>query len=256
MGEPSDARLRQIGTTQYLGVTDSKGFCAEIPYPALTGKLWAIDLGAGVNPHAIELLPNGNVAIASADSNWVRIYTASQGTYSWNYNVVPYKLNQAHAALWDPGINRLWTTGEMPGVGKHILTALIIGGTAAAPTLTEDSSRRVLLPGFWGHDVQPYYGDTNKLLVSMNVDSAGTGGVYVFDKTTKTFTATTGGANRDFVKAISIQTSGQMIETTPSNACTLNAWSTPTVDFYSPSDTRTKTGACFYKARVFWWSYQ
>lgn len=241
-GNPSDARLRQISSTQYLCVSASSGFCAIIPYPSLTGKLWAINIGSAANPHACELLPNGNVAIAGSDGNWVRVYTASQGTYSSNY--VQFNLNASHAALWDPLISRLWVIGQDPSSGAQILTTLIIGGTDAAPTLTEDTAHRSTLPTSWGHDVEPYYPDNNKLLVSTN------GGVYIYDKTAKSFTGAPGGANRTFVKSISIQPgTTQLVETVPATCA--NGWSTPQVDFYSGNATRTVTGACFYKAHVF-----
>lgn len=248
-GNPSDARLRQIGSTQYLCVAASSGFCAIIPYPSLTGKLWAINIGSSANPHACELLPNGNVAIAGSNGNWVRVYTASQGTYSSNY--AQFNLNASHAALWDPLLNRLWVTGQDPSSSAQILTALIIGGTNAAPNLTEDIVHRSTLPTSWGHDVQPYYGNTNQLLVSTN------GGAYIYDKTAKTFTGAPNGANRTFVKSISIQPgTSQLVETVPSASDCANGWSTPQVDFFTPNATRTVTSACFYKARVFCPEYQ
>ncbi len=244
--DPSDARLRQIGSNQYLCVAASSGFCAIIPYPSLTGKLWALNVGG--NPHACELLPNGNVAVAAETGNFVRVYTASQGTYS--ATKVQYDLNYAHAVLWDPSINELWVTGDDPKTGTAILTALVIEGTTAVPTkLTEDSTRRVTLPTTGGHDVQPYYGNTNLLLVSTNY------GAYIYDKTAKTFTSAPGDANRVGVKSISIQPgTSQLVETVPSICA--NGWSTPQVDFFTPNATRVVTGACFYRARVFNPAYQ
>ena len=120
-GLPSDARLRNssfFGGQQLL-VTDSYGFCAIIPYPALTGKKWSINLGPGINPHAIELLPNGNVAIAASDGSFVRVYTSSQGAQSINY--ASFRLLAAHAVLWDPAYNVLWVTGQ-DTTSTHSLT--------------------------------------------------------------------------------------------------------------------------------------
>lgn len=267
---PSDARLRNstfFGGQQML-VTDSKGFCAIIPYPALTGKKWAINLGEGVNPHAIELLPNGNVAIAAADAHWVRIYTSSQGTWSTVYK--SFALKTAHAVLWDPTNNILWVTGWLPIVSdkpqdlaNHVLTALSITGTAANPIISEVASRRSPLPSFYGHDIQPVTGDVNKLWVSTN------GGVYLYDKTTNTFqTAPANIGNRTFVKGISNQPSGIVVLTRPdsiktpipSQPSTLNDWTTSYVDFYSASgswqSSGHKNGAAFYKGRIWTPDYQ
>ncbi len=262
-GLPSDARLRNstfFGGQQLL-VTDSYGFCAIIPYPSLTGKKWAINLGAATNPHSIELLPNGNVAIAASDGNFVRVYTSSQGTWSTNHD--SFNLKSAHAVLWDPTYNRLWVTGQDAVTLKHILTALIITGTAAAPHIEEDTDRQSFLPTPWGHDVQPYTGDVNKLWVSTNAE------VYIYDKTTKIFQlAPNNIGNRTFVKAISNQPSGTVVLTrpdakktpVPSEPSRLNGWTTSYVDFYSPTgvyqSSGHRNGAAWYKGRIWTPDYQ
>lgn len=267
---PSDARLRNstfFGGQQLL-VTDSKGFCGIIPYPSLTGKKWAINLGSGVNPHSIELLPNGNVAIAASDANWVRVYTSSQGVWSTNFESFPLKA--AHAVLWDPTNNVLWVIGwknivndNYADIRNHILTALSITGTAADPHIAEVTTRRSQLPSFWGHDVQPYTGDVNKLWVSTNSK------VYIYDKTTKIFQeAPANIGNRSFVKGISNQPSGMVVLTRPdsiktpipSQPSTLNSWTTAYVDFYSSAGSWQwsghRNGAAYYKGRIFTPDYQ
>lgn len=268
--QPSDARLRNssfFGGQQML-VTDSKGFCAIIPYPSLTGKKWAINLGEGVNPHSIELLPNGNVAIAASEANWVRVYTSSQGV--WSTVNKSFALRAAHAVLWDPANNILWVTGWLPLVSdkhtdlaNHVLTALAITGTAANPILTEVTSRQSPLPSFWGHDIQPYTGDVNKLWVSTNA------GVYIYNKTTKVFTTAPANiGNRTFVKGISNQPSGIVVLTRPdsiktpipSQPSTTNSWTTSYVDFYSAAgafqSSGHKNGASWYKGRIWTPDYQ
>lgn len=250
----SDLRLRQVkawGDSIFMALTDTK-MAAIITWPGAVRR-WSRPIDG--NLHAAEILPNGNVALAASDGNWIRVYSSSQGPD--NASFVQYDLNAAHAALWDPAYNLLWVTGQHPVTLSHILTALEISGTAAAPVLTEVTAYRSVLPSTWGHDVAPYYGDKDRLWVSTN------GGVYVYNKKNKSFVIAPGGANRTFVKAAgNISAGGLLIQTradankspTPAVSCGLNGWATSTVDFFAPSGslytTRVAPGACFYKARV------
>lgn len=254
-GGGTDAKLRNVGNDAFLAVTDNR-MAIIISYPA-GEKKWAQIIDG--NLHSAELLPNGNLAVAASDANWIRVYATSQGPAATRF--ASYSLMAAHAVLWDPALNLLWVTGQIPG-GPHVLTALTVSGTAAEPVIAEDLSRRSELPSLWGHDVSPYYGDANKLWVSTN------GGAYVYDKLAKRFSGAPGGANRIFVKAVSNLPSGLIIETQPDAnktprpavSCSLNDWSTSTVDFYAPKgslqETRITAGACFYKARAFSNKYQ
>lgn len=254
-GGGTDVKLRVAGNETFLAITDNS-MAIIISYPD-GNKKWAQIMNG--NLHAAELLPNGNLAVAASDGNWIRVYATSQGPAATKFATFP--LLAAHAVLWDPGFNLLWVTGQIPG-GPHVLTALVISGSAADPVITEDPSRRSELPSPWGHDVSPYYGDTTRLWVSTN------GGAYVYDKLSKRFSGAPGGSNKIFVKAVSNMPSGLIIETQPDAnktprpavSCSLNDWSTSTVDVYSKrgslQETRITTGACFYRARVFSNKYQ
>ena len=269
---PTDVKLRNTtvfsGTSQAIAA--SGGILATIAaYPSGARK-WIIGFAPHTGVHSVELLPNGNIAVAAAGEtgytvgNWIRVYSSSQAAPN-DTNYDQFNLASAHATLWDPSLNRLWVTGYLkvrragkPDTNMHVLTPLIVGGTAANPTLTEDSVRRSVLPGAWGHDVYPVYYDNNKLWVTMNTDFHN-GGAYIYDKTTKLFTAAPGASNRDFVKSIGNQPSGQIVETRP-RPNPASGWVTDTVDFYAPSGAlnaqRAVTGAKFYKARVFDPDYQ
>ncbi|GGE02626.1 DUF6528 family protein [Paenibacillus nasutitermitis] len=249
-GLPSSVKLREscVFGGQWMTVTDSKGFAAIIPYPAANDKKWSINLTATPNLHEAELLPNGNIAIAASSGGWVRIYTSSQGPSS-TVNV-QFNLPEAHGLLWDPQQNVLWALGST-------LNALTIGGTPAAPTITQKSS--VALPTSHGHEMQPVYGDTDRLWISTGTT------VYQYIKSTNTFTTSftgSAGIGRVGVKSVGDQPSGQVIETVPDaiksppGGCTANNWCTETVDFFLPDMTRTMTGARFYKARILNPAYQ
>lgn len=247
------------GSTEVFAATCRDGLSAICRFVGGTKgqRLWAKNVGAGVYPHGIDVLPNGNVAIAGRKNGaggWVRVYTSSQGASSGNYT--QYNLDWAHGVLWDPKYNRLWAIGEIPGGPTDILVALIVGGTAAAPTLTEDLSMRAILPGSGGHDVSAFYYDADKLWVTDH------NGVYIYDKITKSFTPSPGASDRTDVKAISNQPIGHIVQAKPNNSlCTLNTWCTIKAEFWDGVTgawlyNRTRTGSAFYKLDVWWYAYQ
>ena len=258
-GLPNEVRIRDncIFGGQWMIVTDSYGLAAIVPYPAGNSKKWGLNVGG--NPHSAELLPNGNIAIAASSGNWLRVYTSSQGPSSSTY--AQYSLEGAHAALWDPERELLWS------VGDYHLVALKIRGTNAAPTIQE--YLKVELPPEYkdgvlrdkpsGHDLQPVYGNTDRLWVSTGMH------VYQYIKSSNSFDLSyTGNAdiNRPGVKSVGNQLSGQVVSTrpdymkTPPGGCVLNAWCMDTAEFHNPNDSRTRTGAAFYKVRVLSPNYQ
>lgn len=250
-GRVTDFKLRNTSAGQRVVVTASNGLAAIISYPAGV-KQWAQVLPTSANLHSAELLPNGNIAIASSNTTtgWVRVYASSQGVSGTNYT--EYPLNNAHGAQWDPTTERLWVIGKQgPGTADpRVLTALAVTGSAAQPHLTEDARRWNELPDIGGHDLSPDPGDPNVLLLSTASHT------YSFDKTASV-NAFTGLSDLIYVKSITRQPSGQLVQTradyhkTPQGNCAVvNSWCTDTVDFYSPDTSRPVTGAQFYKARV------
>ena len=257
-GGGTDFKPRKMPIWQnadYAAISDNS-FAAIIEYPSGVRKWSKIISG---NLHSAELLPNGNIALAASDGNWIRVYASSQGPDNNTY--AEYTLLAAHAVLWDPDLSVLWVTGQDPSTNAHILTALAIAGTDAKPELTEVITYRKTLPTAWGHEIGAYYGNKNLLWVTSN------GGEYVFNKTTKSFsTAPTNGLT--FVKGIINQPSGQIVlvrpdankNPRPAIGCTLNDWSTSTIDFYAANGqwqgARIVNGACFYKLKLVNDSYQ
>lgn len=257
-GGGTDFKVRKMKVWQeadYAAISDN-GMAAVIAYPS--GKrIWSKIISG--NLHSAELLPNGNIALAASDGNWVRVYASSQGADNNTY--AEFTLGAAHAVLWDPGMNALWVTGQDLSNNAHILTALAVGGTDAQPELTELTQYRVTLPTVWGHEVGAYYDNTNLLWVTTN------GGEYVFNKTTKTFSVSPTN-NLTFVKGLVNQPSGQIVlvrpdankNPRPEVSCNLNSWSTSTIDFYTAGGqwqgSRVVNGACFYKIKMVYDNYQ
>lgn len=246
-GGGTDIKIRSsVDYGNVMAIADGTGLLTVARYPG-GQKIWSKILTG--NMHSAEWIPGVMVAAAASDGNWVQVFSAAPGS-----TVKPgyFKLNQAHATLWEPDRQRLWVTGFDQAANQHIVTALIVTKTSTAITLTEDKALRSKpLPTPWGHDLAAYYPDRNKLLVTTN------GGAYLYDKVTRDFTGLPGGANRPFVKGIGVQRTGQIVETqsdsakTPKGGCaTVNAWCMESVDLFGPNGKRTRTGAQFYKMRM------
>lgn len=257
-GLPTDFKVRNVSAWggNHLVASCSDGLVTIATYPGGVKK-WAYNIG--YNPHGVELLPNGNIAVADNTKDSVLLFASSTGTD--NLNHVAIKLNKAHAVLYDPIENILWATGN------DFVIAMEVGGTASAPTLNELPTRRGYLNTTssgspFGHDLSRDLNDNNKLWVSTD------GGVYSFNKTTKVFTDGPGGAtgiNKTFVKGISRQNSGVFVVSRPDSKKTTTLpdpvtdpykpWCTRYIDFYTSTGSfsyyRTKTNAKFYKAKIF-----
>lgn len=235
-GLPSDAKLRKNTSGDYVAlVTDSRGLAAAITYPA-GQRIWAVNVGAANNPHSIELLPDGNVAVAASTGGFVRIYAASQGRAVTSG--VTFTLADAHGLHYDPTRKVLWA------LGGHELVELAIGGTKAAPRVSVRS--RWALPTPWGHDLAPKLGDKDRLWITTNSR------VYEWSKSTRTVVQTlnVGGVKSNTTMPLP---SGRRVWTQPKAGCA-TTWCTDTVQFDGPAATRRVPGAQIYKARV--WSSQ
>ncbi|GAB3941620.1 DUF6528 family protein [Kribbella albertanoniae] len=230
-GLPTDVKLRMKAEAYVAVVSDSRGLAALIGYPS-GQRLWAVNVGSANNPHSVELLPDGNVAVAASNGGFIRVYTASQGSSSASY--ASYPLPDAHGVQWDPARQVLWV------LGGSKLAALKITGTTAAPILTEVSMVPGLTAG--GHDLAPALEDHDRLWVSTGSK------VYQVSKSAGAIVATFDQAG---IKSVSSMPNAQQIRTSPKAGCR-TSWCTDTVNFAVPAATRTIPGAEIYKARV--WS--
>jgi WD40 repeat protein len=231
-GLPSDVKLRMDRAGAYVAVvSDSRGLAGLITYPG-GQRVWALNVGSANNPHSVELLPDGNVAVAASAGGFVRVYTASQGSSSSKY--ASYPLPDAHGVTWDPTQQVLWV------LGGNRLVALKIKGTAAAPVLEE--SKVVTLPTGGGHDLTPVLENHDLLWVSTGSK------VYQVSKSSGEVVST---ENLGGIKSANSMPNAQQVRTTAKAGCH-TSWCTDTVQFAVPAATRTLTGAQIYKARV--WS--
>jgi hypothetical protein len=256
---PNDFKVRTMpvwGGGNWMVACASGGLCTIASYPEGV-KRWAYNVGSGVHPHAVELLPTGDIAVACTDQDSVKVFMSGSSVTD-NIVHASFRLVKAHAVMWDP------VTSTIRAIGNDHIVSLQLGGTMTNPTLTEaPNSRGYLVNGgasLYGHDLSPDLNDNNILWCSTN------GGVYSFNKTTRLFTGAPGGStgvNKTFVKGISRQKSGIFVITRqdsskspqPPNPVTSPTWCTRYVDFYSAGGAflyyRTKSGAKFYKGKIF-----
>ncbi|GAA2669556.1 DUF6528 family protein [Streptomyces aculeolatus] len=240
-----EAKARRRKGRTYLLTTASFGFAAVVEVP--TGRrYWAGALAGGtdtVNPHSIELLPDGNVAVAGSTGDTIRLYAASQGPAADTY--FEYRFDDAHGLQWDNRRGVLWA------IGHDELIALKVGGTPAEPTLTLVDA--VALPhpdglSASGHDLSAVAGRPGRLWITTGY------GVFQYDIAGRTFHQDYAGAaqiNRRSVKAVSdVQGSGRVVTTTPEPGLGKSWWTT-TVSAHNPEGAYKLPDGGIYKAR--WW---
>ncbi|WP_459649827.1 DUF6528 family protein [Kitasatospora sp. Ki12] len=235
--DPDEVKSRIRQGRRYLLTTATGGLAAVVE--TATGRArWAADLGPAANPHSIELLPDGNVAVAASTGGWVRLYAASQGPRAAGYAEVP--LPDAHGVHWDARTGLLWA------LGATTLTALRVGGTPAAPTLTV--ARSTSLPDRGGHDLAPVLASPGRFWVSTLA------GLWSYDPSEDRFTRVRladRAAERD-VKSVGDEPgrTGRLLTVTPAHTGPCD-WCTAAITLHRPEGTRALPGTHLYKAR--WW---
>ncbi|MFI6639337.1 DUF6528 family protein [Streptomyces sp. NPDC050504] len=236
---PCEAKVRVHGKRTYLLTTASFGFAAVVEYPS-GRRHWGAALSAGTighNPHSIELLPDGSVAVASSTGGSVRWYAAPPSK-----DFVDFALEDAHGLQWDPVHRLLWA------LGGHELVALRAGdGAGGRPALGRLFG--VPLPTPYGHDLFQVAGRSRRLWVTTGA------GVYQFDKRERGFRQDFPGADRISradVKAVGDHPlTGQVASTVP-RAGLPETWWTREVTVHRPDGVRVLKGGGIYKAR--WWA--
>jgi hypothetical protein len=167
LGHTSDVKYRE-GTVfgDVLLITGDRASGNTGIYNYSTGKsIWKTS-NCGSNPHSIEILPSGNIVIASSTDGKLRLCktsalqtndTATANTY------IDYSLEDAHGVLWDPTYKVVWA------LGRYELRAYAISGTGTGEKLVEVTNMRIYLPEGHrgGHDLSPDYTNTRYLYITV-----------------------------------------------------------------------------------------
>jgi hypothetical protein len=214
-------------------VAASGGNVASINY-ATRQVIWQATI-PGSNPHSIELLPNGAVAVADSNGS---IWYFPRGTKS---NPKRYPLADAHAVLYNDG--RLWA------LGGDQLQQYDIRPTSLHPNGDP-------IPGEYkrGHDLAPMTNDARHRMW-LSGDK-----VYYFDKYAPNPKPVEfgGAASRDHVKSFGTQRDGRIVQTWIPKNCG-DPCGTDTVFLFNYDGNgpvrKIRQGAGFYKARPVIWTY-
>ncbi|MCC3763889.1 DUF6528 family protein [Glycomyces sp. TRM65418] len=237
----SDCRIRNTAEFGVIGLAAASGGRVGIwdvtneKDQELNDVLWSA--APGGNPHALERIPNLGAFVAASSDGFLTVYAPTKiADPSTLAKVQTVSLAGAHGVVWDPNDQLLWACGD------KIVQAYTVSGAYRNIRL-KASSRKVTLSGL-GHDLQPDYSNTGRLLVS------DTYGVYSIDKSSlakSTLHTTTR------VKSYVKMSTGEYFYVRGDNAGS-RTWGSPTVVFSQSAD-RTRSGAEFYKARYYATAY-
>lgn len=220
--------------------TGGNNYGCMVSYPQ--GKvLWSTNSTAN-NPHSIELLPNGIIAIASSDGNEIRFFNSNEQSSEIAAAIVPLK--DAHGVLWDERREVLWA------VGWDILTAYTVTlNSDGSIDVRENTNLRTVIPSTGAHDLAPVYGTENELWIS-TWDC-----VYRFKTDTMTFSTDYKGheaTNVPNVKGIGNFDDGTILYIYPDGA--YRSWTSKSIYFLKENaenvDKFTSDSKHFYKIRI------
>lgn len=241
----ADTRLRELNGRRV--VLAAGGFHAFL-YDYETGApLWSYVGNLIWNAHAMELLPNGVLAVAGSTGNNLTFFNSADPG-----NTSPLRLEfaDAHGAVWDPAHEVLWVCG------KNVMKSYRVTLTGGTISVTEQQS--LTIPESGAHDLQPVYGTPGSYWVTTS------SGVYVFDSNTGRFAAIPASDKLGLkaVKGIGSFPDGCIVQTIADGS--YESWNTATVHFYRYNETLdlyimtdfvSPTGAAFYKVRAWFASY-
>jgi hypothetical protein len=195
----------------------------------------------GGNPHAIERVPgNGSVIVASSDGKLTVYAPSSVANLGSLAKVQTISYAGAHGVLWDPTYELLWV------VGKNRFSHYAVTGSKRNTRL-KYAAHFSLGSGNLGHDLQPDYTNHQKMLITA------TKGVYELLTDGGTFRTRQISTERS-VKSYVKHSSGEVVSI-KGDGTQPRDWANKTVRFSASAD-RTRSGAQFYKARIWTTAFQ
>lgn len=210
--------------------------------------LWSTE-NTPENSHSIELLPNGIIAVGGTVGHDIHFYNLNSDDPTEIKFEVPH--NDAHGLLWDPKNEILW------GAGSNLLNAYRVSvGEDGSVNVEKDEEMSVITPEGSLHDLQPYFGNTDWLLITTKTKA------LIYDKVNKTFTGAFEGvtnATTASLKGIGRFPNGDMIYIYPDGL--YEQWNSTILNFIQAGEVRISVPidsnmGRFYKCRVWTSDYQ
>ena len=210
--------------------------------------LWSTE-NTPENSHSIELMPNGIIAVGGTVGHDIHFYNLNSDDPTEIKFEVPH--NDAHGLLWDPKNEILW------GAGSNMLNAYrVTVGEDGSVNVEKDEEMSVITPEGSLHDLQPYFGNTDWLLITTKTKA------LIYDKVNKTFTDAFEGvtnATTASLKGIGRFPNGDMIYIYPDGL--YEQWNSTILNFIQSGEVRISVPinspmGRFYKCRVWTSDYQ
>ena len=241
----SDVKIRETAAQGWIALMAASGGKAGIvnidseKNTELNDVAWSATPGG--NPHAIERVPrNGSVIVASSDGKLTLYAPSSVGSLGSLAKVQTVDYPGAHGVLWDPTYELLWV------VGKNRFSHYAVMGSKRNTRL-KYAAHFSLGSGNLGHDLQPDYTNHQKMLITA------TKGVYELLTDGGTFRSRKI-SSETRVKSYVKHSSGEVVSIR-GDGTQPRDWANKTVRF-SASPDRTRSGAQFYKARIWTTAFQ
>ena len=159
------SEVKAIYNRRYILATASGGGVALIRIADKKAMFYA---KPGGNPHSAEVLPDGNVVVASSTGNLLSVYVYNGADSYVSRPAFTMPVHSAHNVVWDRKRGCLWTA-----TGAQLLK-LAYNGKRTAPELTQVRSYDMAAGNTDAHDLAPVCGE-DAMYVSTNQH------VYKFD---------------------------------------------------------------------------
>ena len=137
-------------------------------------ELYSTNL-TGVNPHSVEILPDGHLIVASSTDNDVRLYDAEDQKNGKGRHCQKIDFPNAHGVLWDPEYEVVWLWGT------DQLSAYSVVEKDGKPWLAPMGGMTYKAPKSGAHDLCPVYGNKDQMFITCG------NGIMIFDKSTEEF---------------------------------------------------------------------
>ncbi len=147
------------------------------------------------NSHSIDILPNGVIVSGGTSDNTLTFFNSADGKNA--KCLLEFSFPDAHGVLWDPTYEVVWV------VGVDKLTAYKVTlEEDGSITAVKDENLSVVTPESGLHDLQPYFGRDNCLIISTAHN------VYIYDIANKTFESI---IEESHVKGVGVLPNGDII---------------------------------------------